>query len=120
MSPARRLSATVLAGATLLSAALFAGAPAGASVARTAATKTVTLKGIAFHPASLRVSRGTSVKFVWQDGKIPHNVTSKGPAKFKSAGTRTSGTYAVKFTKAGTYKYSCTIHFGMNGKVVVR
>jgi plastocyanin len=49
-----------------------------------------------------------------------HNVTSRGKRRFASSPSMARGTYAVRFTRPGTYRYVCTIHFGMNGTVVVR
>jgi plastocyanin len=45
-----------------------------------------------------------------------------GSGGLKSSGTgfNTGDTYAVTFTKAGTYPYACLIHPGMIGKVVVK
>jgi plastocyanin len=83
----------------------------------------VTLRGIAFHPAKLTITRGSSVRFVWRDPGITHNVTSRGRggrARFPSARSRKTGSYTVRFTRSGTYRYVCTIHFGMKGTIVVR
>jgi plastocyanin len=86
--------------------------------ARTSATHTVTLKNISFHPASLTIHRGDSVKWLWRDEGIEHNVTFHG---FHSR-TQGAGSYTVRFTRRGTFNYRCTIHAsqGMVGKVVVR
>lgn len=108
--------------------ALAVGAPAlaskGSQGARAAATKTVVLKDIAFKPAKLSVKRGTRVTFQWRDGSTPHNVISKGRPKFKSASTRTESDgarpYSVTLRKKGTYRYVCTIHPGMSGRITVR
>jgi plastocyanin len=89
------------------------GALGGASAAK---NRTVTLHEFRFHPATLNVNRGDSVKWVWRD-QVEHNVT------FRSQHSRTqvSGTYTVRFTRKGTFNYHCTIHVqeGMRGKVVV-
>ena len=90
---------------------------AGALVAPAAATaaKTVTLKDIAFHPATVKIGKGGTVRWVWHDGSTQHNVTFSG---FHSR-TQSSGSYSHRFTRRGTFRYRCTIHPGMNGKVVV-
>ena len=74
------------------------------------------LKNFHFHPATLGISRGEKVKWVWED-PAEHNVTFHG---FHSR-TQESGTYTVRFTRAGTFQYHCTIHVseGMKGKIVV-
>ena len=89
----------------------------GGANARTASSHTVILKNIRFHPATLSIGRGESVKWVWEDGKTEHNVTFRG---FHSR-TTASGSYTVRFTQQGTFDYNCTLHAseGMKGKIVV-
>ncbi|HUA75202.1 MAG TPA: plastocyanin/azurin family copper-binding protein [Solirubrobacteraceae bacterium] len=93
----------------------FAGAHAGA---RAATTHTVSLSGFSFHPATLTINRGDSVRWSWNIPRSEHNVT------FANVHSRTgsSGSLTVRFTRAGTFSYECTIHVkkGMKGKVVVR
>ncbi len=99
----------------VLAVTSMAGAPAGASSQRT-----VRIKDIDFHSRTITVHRGDSVNWVWLDGPTPHNVTSRGAKRFRSSPTKTRGTYTVRFSRSGTYRYVCTIHFNMKGKVVVR
>jgi plastocyanin len=84
--------------------------------ARAARAHTVTLHEFRFHPATLNVNRGDTVKWVWRD-QVEHNVT------FRSFHSRTqvAGTYTVRFNHRGTFNYHCTIHVeeGMRGKVIV-
>ncbi len=103
-----------LAGIAAATAVAIGGAPA------TAAAPQVVLKNISFTPSTLTVPTGTTVTWSWQDGVTSHNVTSQGKLRFKSSPTQQKGTYKVTFTKAGTYKYVCTLHYGMTGKIVVR
>jgi plastocyanin len=83
-----------------------------------ASTHTVVLQNIRFHPGSLSIKRGDTVSWQWRDKGEEHNVTGSG---FKSK-TMKSGSFSVRFTKAGTFNYRCTIHVkeGMVGKVIVR
>jgi plastocyanin len=97
-----------------LSAALFTTAVA------TAATKTVTLKDIAFSPKSLTISTGSTVTFAFRDGDTVHNVTSLASKRFSTISNRSSGSKSRTFTTAGTYRYACTLHPGMTGRIVVR
>lgn len=85
--------------------------------ARTASTRTVVLKNTRFHPATLSINRGDSVKWLWRDGE-EHNVTFRG----LRSRTMTHGSFTVRFTRHGTFAYRCTIHEreGMRGKIVVR
>ncbi len=85
-----------------------------------ARTVTVVLKDVDFKPSTVRIRRGDSVRWVWRDGSTPHNVRSRGARRFKGSGTRTQGRHTVRFRRAGTYRYVCTIHIGMDGRVVVR
>jgi plastocyanin len=99
-------------------AAVAVGAPASAlgGDAHIAAGHTVVLKNESFKPATLRIHRGDSVTWKWEDGGTEHNVTS---SHFHSSSTRTKGTYTVRFSRAGTYNYHCTIHADMKGKIIV-
>jgi len=103
---------------------LVALALAGAAVPVTAAvgasSKTVTLKDIAFSPKSLSVSKGTKVTFAFRDNGVTHNVTSTGSKKFKTITDRSSGSQSRTFSSAGTYRYRCTLHPGMSGRITVR
>jgi plastocyanin len=111
----RRLTAIAL---FSVAATAAAGVPAGAfGSGHAASTHTVTLHELRFHPATLTIHRGDRVKWVWRD-ETEHNVTFHG---FHSH-TQETGTYTVRFTHAGTFKYHCTIHVeeGMKGKIIVR
>jgi plastocyanin len=89
-----------------------------AAIPAFAATKSVSLRDDVFSPKSLTIKKNTTVKWTWR-GDNPHNVTvTKGPVKFHSA-TKTSGTYAKKFTRKGSYSIVCTIHAGMTQKIRV-
>jgi plastocyanin len=70
---------------------------------------------------TVRVDKGVKVKWVWK-GKSLHNVkVTKGPKKFGSA-SQTSGSFAKKVKKAGTYTIICTVHGASDQsmKLVVR
>jgi plastocyanin len=70
------------------------------------------------NPARDTLAVGGTVTWTWTGGN-PHNVTSTG-ATFTSSTTKSSGTHAVTFANAGTYNYTCTVHAGMSGTVVVQ
>lgn len=109
----------VLTAAVAVAVASAAGV-AGLASASAAPTATVHIKNIDFSPHTLKVKKGTTVRWTFEDASTPHNVTSRGGNKFKSSHTQQSGSYSVRFTKPGTYSYVCTIHFNMKAKVVVR
>ena len=90
-----------------------AAAPAPAS------GNAIAIKNFAFSPASLTVKVGTRVTWTNQDSDA-HTVTSNasgGPLNSKAMNT--GDTFSYLFTKAGTYKYLCTIHPFMTATVTV-
>lgn len=106
---------TSAATAAVALAALTASAAAPASASSTHTT-TVTLKHISFVKETVRIHRGDKVRWVWKDPTVPHNVTFA----TRHSKTQQTGTYTLAFSRAGTFTYHCTIHPGMDGKVVVR
>jgi plastocyanin len=76
---------------------------------------TVTLKYIAFNPATVTISAGQSVGWVWDDNQVAHNVDF---GSFRSQ-LQTSGRFQHTFTSPGTYHYRCDIHPNMTGTVEV-
>jgi plastocyanin len=70
-------------------------------------------------PPTVTVKRNDRVVWEWE-GRNPHNVTvTRGPVRFKSS-TKTSGTYAKRVTRRGTYRIVCTIHRLANMKMTLR
>ncbi|MFL5781992.1 MAG: plastocyanin/azurin family copper-binding protein [Thermoleophilaceae bacterium] len=77
------------------------------------------MKDLRFHPASLSVKVGQKVTWKNED-TVDHNVTAKSGAKFMSQAFGGGGSYSYTPRSAGTIKYVCTLHPGMDGTVVVR
>jgi plastocyanin len=106
----RKLSAVAVA-VSLAAAVAVVPAQAGS-------TKTVSVKNNSFSPASVSIKKGGKVTWKWTEGRVPHNVT---PAS--GAGSATSSkkgfTFTKTFSKAGTFKYHCTIHSSMKMTVKV-
>ena len=101
----------------VLAAAAFACA--ALAVPALAATKTVTVGDDFFRAKSLKVKKGTTVRWRWT-GKSPHNVAvTSGPQRFRSK-VQTSGTFSKRLTKTGRYRIVCTIHPGMEQTITVR
>jgi plastocyanin len=74
--------------------------------------------GTAFSPTCVELAPGGSV--TWTFG-AEHNVQFQGAAPTGgNIGTTTSGSVSRTFPNVGNYEYTCTIHAGMNGRVVVR
>src|ERR1700749_1447847 len=95
--------------AIVLPAVALAGADGGrpnGGEAGLAGRHTVVLKDSRFHPSTLSIRRGESVTWLWRDEGVAHNVTAK---SFRSR-TQTDGSFTVRFARAGTFSYRCTIH----------
>ena len=57
----------------------------------------------------------------WKNtGSVTHNLVFGHDASIGDPVLAGGGVWQVKFTVAGTYQYSCTIHYGMVGTIVVR
>lgn len=76
--------------------------------------------GDTFDPATLTVSVGTTVNFVFESTghNVTFNLVNGRPADI--AGSNTNTTIARTFTTAGTYPYTCTLHAAMNGTIIVQ
>ncbi len=113
-----------LAWCALVILAPVATASASRTVARPPLRATVVIRDIAFTPGTVTVRRGGWVTWSWRDGVAPnaiaHTVTSTGSEHFRGSGARVRGVLRVRFAHAGYYRYLCTIHLGMAGRVVVR
>jgi len=79
---------------------------------------TVTMAGMAFSPGTITVSAGTMITWKNNDN-MAHTVTADDNS-FDSGNIGAGSSYSRTFSVAGTYNYHCTIHAGMNGKVVVQ
>lgn len=75
----------------------------------------VRLVGLSFEPRTIQVPVGKRVRWDWTDSVV-HNVVSP---DFASSPELSGGSHAVRFNRAGTFPYRCTLHTGMNGTVVV-
>ena len=113
---------TLIAGITLVACASTAGSGTSPTPAATAAKQTnVAIKGFAFSPATITVTKGTKVTFSNQDSTA-HTVTS-GANRTKdgtfdaqiSGGNETQ----ITFDKTGTIAYFCQFHQGMVATVIV-
>ena len=95
-------------------------APAGTKTAATSSGGAVSIdmQNIAFSPATTTVKVGQKVIWTNKDS-VDHNVTATAGASFKSKNFGKGGTYEFTPTKAGTIKYVCTLHPGMDGTLTV-
>jgi plastocyanin len=75
----------------------------------------VVARHLQFEPPAVQVEPGTTVTWHFEDGSVPHDVKADGFASEVSK----SGTFQHRFDRPGTYRYRCTLHNGMVGRVIV-
>jgi plastocyanin len=80
-----------------------------------AGVTTVEMRGNRFHPPVIQITKGQTVTWSFNDGGAIHNVKGTGWGSDDQA----SGTFQHTFSAPGSYRYSCTLHLGMNGRVDV-
>ena len=107
---------TGVAALALAAGAIGAGT---AGVASAVTTKTVTLKNIRYSPSAVTVTKGSKVRFVWRDGSIRHDVRFRSGG-FKASALKASGTHTLTFRRGGTFRYFCSVHSEMKGRVTVK
>jgi plastocyanin len=78
---------------------------------------TVSARDNMFEPPTLNVRPGTTVRWT-NNGQHPHTVTDRG-GKFDSGDIAPGASYTVTFQSAGTYRFYCKHHKGMEGTIVV-
>ena len=84
-----------------------------------AATTTVNLEPCAFVPTAAHVAPGTTVTFVNTSGE-PHLITGANASwGDRDAEMAAGASRSVTFDRAGVYPFSCSIHRGMTGVIVV-
>jgi plastocyanin len=73
--------------------------------------------GNRFRPTRITISRGDRIRWMNRDN-VAHTTTSKRGLwdERLEPGER----FSRRFRRAGTFDYRCTIHFGMDGRIVVR
>src|SRR3954454_19783430 len=104
----------------LVAAAVTVAAVAVTAVpAHAGATKTVAVKNNAFAPGTVSIKKGGKVTWKWTQGGVPHNVTPSSGAAGSATSSKKGFTFSKTFTKAGTFKYVCTIHSSMKMTVKV-
>lgn len=79
----------------------------------------VKMENIEFKPAKLTVKVGETVTWINED-TVEHDVTATSGADFKSELFAEGKSFEYKATKAGTIKYVCTVHPGMEGTLIVK
>jgi plastocyanin len=88
-------------------------------------TGTVYILDNRFSPASITVSVGDSITWVW-DGNSSHTLTqgttpdsSEDPTRLFDIPERRNGSFGYRFTTAGNVPYFCRKHFYMSMEAIV-
>ena len=76
---------------------------------------------LTFDPNVVDAKVGNLTLAVQNAGTVPHNLVFDNASLGKTDTVRghATATLSVRLSKAGTYRFTCTFHSGMNGKVVV-
>lgn len=115
---APRLRGRVVGAVLIAAVGLGCGSGAPAAQAQLGATKPVNIsvRSLTFVPKKFDAKLKQKINFVWREN-VAHNIVFD--KKIKSP-TQNKGTWTTSFDKAGTYKFQCTLHPGMNGEVKVK
>lgn len=92
-------------------------APARTAVARATTRARVRIIDFAFKPRTLHVAKGTRVKWV-NRGSVSHTTTSNRDL-WNSGALAPGDSFSRVFRRAGTFRYHCSIHPDMKGRIVV-
>lgn len=95
------------------------GGGGGGGSTCTSTSANVTVNDSFFTPDCTTVPVGTTVTWTWNGG-LDHNVTFSNTSLGTSGNRSNGATFSKQFPAAGTFAYSCTLHAGMNGSVVVQ
>lgn len=87
------------------------------AVAAATSVQRVKIVDLAFRPKTITITKGTKVKWT-NRGNVSHTTTSNGGV-WDSGVLAPGDTFGRVFKKAGTFKYHCTIHSTMHGKIIV-
>lgn len=78
----------------------------------------ISMQNLRFKPDHVQAAVGQ--KITWRnDENIGHDVKADSGAKFSSETFDKDGTFSFTPTAAGTIKYECTLHPGMDGTIDV-
>ncbi len=104
----------------LVAAALGLGCSTGVPVAEaqlgTTKPVNVAVRSLTFVPKKVDAKVKQKINFAWREN-VAHNIVFD---KKRKSPTQNKGSWTTSFDKAGTYKYKCTLHPGMNGEIKVK
>lgn len=78
----------------------------------------IKMQNIAFTPKDVTAKVGQTIKWSNEDS-VEHDVKATAGEDFKSDLFGKGGDFSYKLDKAGTIKYVCTVHPGMEGTIIV-
>jgi plastocyanin len=87
------------------------------AVVQPATTAAVKINGYAFHPGTLKIKVGTTVKWT-NEQNLDHTVTANN-GSFNSGHLAPGHSFTHTFKSAGKFPYHCMIHTFMKATVVV-
>ena len=80
---------------------------------------TVEMRDNLFSPASRSVPAGTTVR--WTNvGATVHNTVSSTSGVWSSGNVNPGASFSREFNTVGTFQYTCTLHPGMAGTIIVQ
>jgi plastocyanin len=113
--PRWRIVLLAVAAAAVATVAVLQLLPDAADGPAVAGVTTVAMRDNRFQPPVIQITKGQAVTWSFNDAGAIHNVKGTG----WGSGDQASGTFQHTFTAPGSYRYSCTLHLGMNGRVDV-
>jgi plastocyanin len=117
LSRRARCAVVAATGGALILIAFGTGSAASAAPEATASRSvTVKIRSFKFKPHTIRIDRGDRVVWVNRD-TVKHTATRRG--SFTTGRIKPGRAVAIRFGSKGTYRYVCSIHPEMVGKVVV-
>jgi plastocyanin len=108
-----------------IAAALFAGLALGCGGSGSTGPgqgpgpNDVVIQGFAFDPTPRTIAAGTTVTWVNHDDVNHTSTGGSGQETWNSGALAKNGSFSHTFNVQGTYQYTCTIHPGMHGTIVV-
>jgi plastocyanin len=73
-----------------------------------------------YDPTPAMAKVGDVVEWDFNDDQAAHTASSDDSSTFDSGNKNKGEKYQFTFTKAGTFKYHCTIHANMHGTITVQ
>ena len=88
------------------------------SAASEPGSNNVSISGMRFHPAVIRVNTGEKVTWT-NTATMLHTVTGRNEGKLSSQRMGRDSTFSHTFEQPGAYQYYCALHPSMTGTVIV-